>query len=137
MASAEVLTAGGVEFDLGRIATFLSVPDEDISALASITEDYVSTILQAIAAKADEFDELRADKLRVEVELEQSVRTADSRVKSMKGQLDSALAETQELRAKASNTGLLTPSPFRRPAHYSDSDGVFAWNRNRSRGTGE
>ena len=64
--------------------------------------------------KANEFDNLRADKLRVEVELEQSVRTADSRVKSMKGQLDSALVETQELRAKVSNTGLPT-LPFTTP----------------------
>jgi nucleoprotein TPR len=105
MASAEVLMAGGVQLNPARLATFLSVSDEDIRSLASITEAYIASILQAVVAKANEFDELKADKLRVEVELEQSVRTADSRVKSMKGQLDLALAETQELRIKASRIG--------------------------------
>jgi len=98
--------AGGVQLDAARLATFLSVSSEDIRSLASITEAYIASILQAVVAKANEFDELKADKLRVEVELEQSVRTADSRVKSMKGQLDLALAETQELRMKASRIGL-------------------------------
>jgi nucleoprotein TPR len=106
MASADVLTAGG--FDVTRLAAFLAMPDEDVAALASITEDYVASFLQAVVAKANEFDNLKAEKIKIEVELEQCVRTADSRVKSMKGQLDSALAETQELRQKVSNTGLST-----------------------------
>lgn len=104
MASADVQTAGGI--DHHRIATFLSIPDSDIASLVStITEEYVVSILRSIAAKANDFDELRADKLRIEVELEQSVRTADSRVKSMKGQLDEALKETQELRKRAGDSG--------------------------------
>jgi len=103
MASADVQTAGGI--DRHRIATFLSIPDTDIASLEKITEAYVASILQSIAVKANEFEELRADKLRIEVELEQSVRTADSRVKGMKGQLDEALRETQELRKRAGESG--------------------------------
>ena len=65
-----------------------------------------ANVQTAATTKANEFDELRAEKLRIEVELEQSVRTADSRVKSMKGQLDEALRETQELRKRAGDSGL-------------------------------
>jgi nucleoprotein TPR len=105
MASTAVLPASGVDFDVPRIASFLSVPNDDIISLFSTTNDCVASILQAILVKAKEYDELRAGKLRLEVEVEQSVRTADSRVKSMKGQLDSVLVETQELRIKASDAG--------------------------------
>lgn len=110
MASPDVLMSGGVQVDISRLSTFLDVPDEQVAALSTITEDYIVSILQAVLAKANEFDDLKADKLKLEVELEQCVRTADSRVKSMKGQLDSAITETQELRLKASNTGLSTLS---------------------------
>lgn len=106
MASADVLTAGGVELNTTRLATFLAVPEDDVVALSNLAEDCVASILKAINAKANEFDELKADKLKADIELEQAVRTADSRVKSMKGQLDAALAETQELRQKLSTTGL-------------------------------
>jgi nucleoprotein TPR len=105
---ADVAPPPGV--DPYRLSTFLSVPESDITSLASISQPYVTSILEAIARKANEFDELRADKLRLEVELEQAVRTADSRVRSMKGQLDEALKETQELRAKVEKTGSLIPN---------------------------
>lgn len=98
--------SGGVQVDITRLSTFLDVPDEQVAALSTMTEDYIVSILQAVLSRANEFDDLKADKLKLDVELEQCVRTADSRVKSMKGQLDSALAETQELRLKVSNTGL-------------------------------
>jgi nucleoprotein TPR len=106
---ADVALPPGV--DPYRLSTFLSVPESDILSLASISQPFVSSVLEAIARKANEFDELRADKLRLEVELEQAVRTADSRVRSMKGQLDEALQETQGLRAKVEQTGLFIPPP--------------------------
>lgn len=110
MASPGALMSGGVQVDITRLSTFLDVPDEQVAALSAMTEYCVVSILQAVLARANEFDDLKADKLKLDVELEQCVRTADSRVRSMKGQLDSALAETQELRLKVSNTGLSAAS---------------------------
>ena len=63
-------------------------------------------ILTSITIKAKEYDELRADRMRAEVGLEQSVRTAENKVKGMKGQLDSALKENQQLREKLNSAGI-------------------------------
>lgn len=108
MASADVLSlsSGGGAIDVFRLSNFLSLPEDVISTLADITEDYVTLVLGAIDRKSREHDNLRADTLRVEVELEQAVRTADNRVKAMKTQLDSSLAETQDLRSKLNTSGL-------------------------------
>lgn len=102
MASADVVS-GGVNVETEkRLSSFLSLPEDMVvQSLASISHDFIAAVLQ----KSREFDELEADKLRVDVELEQAVRSADTRVRSMKAQLDTALSETQELRMKVSSTG--------------------------------
>lgn len=112
MASVDVLTpspGGGGAIDITRLSTFLLVGEDVISSLAGITEDYITSVLRAIDDRAREYEDLRADKLRIEVELEQSVRTADNKVKGMKKQLDASLAETQELRSRLENSGLFAP----------------------------
>lgn len=111
MASADVLfpSPGCEEIDVSRLSKFLSLPEDAISSLAGITEDYVTLVLRAVDRKSREHDSFRADTLRVEVELEQAVRTADNRVKAMKTQLDSSLAETQDLRSKLNTSGLYIP----------------------------
>lgn len=111
MASADVLSPspGDGAIDVSRLSHFLSLPEDVISALTGITEGSVASVLRAIDEKSKEHDNLRADTLRIEVELEQAVRTADNRVKAMKTQLDSSLAETQDLRAKLNASGLPFP----------------------------
>lgn len=108
MASVDVLSSspGGGAIDVSRLSNFLSLPEDVISSFAGITGDYVTSVLRAIDNKSREHDNLRADALRIEVELEQAVRTADNRVKAMKTQLDSSLAETQDLRSKLNTSGL-------------------------------
>lgn len=111
MASADALSPspGGGTIDVSRLSRFLSLPEDIISSLAGITEHYVTSVLRAIDEKSREHVNLRADTLRIEVELEQAVRTADNRVKAMKTQLDSSLAETQDLRVKLNTSGLSIP----------------------------
>lgn len=108
MASADVLTpspGGGGAIDISRLSHFLLLPEDVVSSLAGIAEDYVTSVLRAIDDKAKEHHDLQADRLRIEVELEQSVRTADNKVKGMKKQLDASLLETQDLRTKLTNSG--------------------------------
>lgn len=102
MASADVIN----QFDIPRLSSFLSVSQESFSQFAAAAGDYVTVILTSITIKAKEYDELKADKMRAEVELEQSVRTAENKVKGMKGQLDSALKENQQLRENLSFAGI-------------------------------
>lgn len=137
MASVDVLTpspGGGGAIDITRLSTFLLVGEDVISSLAGITEDYITSVLRAIDDRAREYEDLRADKLRIEVELEQSVRTADNKVKGMKKQLDASLAETQELRSRLENSGLFAPlSELIVDAHLGYSRIVSFASRDRSK----
>ncbi|KAF3912109.1 hypothetical protein ABW21_db0204607 [Orbilia brochopaga] len=89
-------------FDVPKISAFLEIPQVTIEALAANTEAAVATILQALTSKARLHDEVKADKIRLEVELEQSARTAKARVQSMKTRMETAQAETQDLRKQVS-----------------------------------
>lgn len=111
MASADVALAGSpagslAPDDLSRISSVYSLQQSSLDELLQSANSFVPDLYRAMLAKAAEFDELRGAKLRVDVELEQAVRTADTRVRSMKAQLDSSLQETQVLRTKSTETGL-------------------------------
>ncbi|KAF3926492.1 hypothetical protein AA313_de0208422 [Arthrobotrys entomopaga] len=88
----------GTTYDVPKISAFLEIPQISIESLSGISEAFVATILEALTAKARLHDELKADKLRLEVELEQNARTANARVNSMKNRMETAQAETQDLR---------------------------------------
>ena len=96
MASVDVIN----QYDIPRLSSFLSVPHESLSHLATAASDYAVLILNSITARANEYDELKADKMRAEVELEQTVRTGGSKAKGLKTQLEAALKENQQLREK-------------------------------------
>ncbi|KAL7276007.1 Protein mlp1 [Rhizina undulata] len=107
MASPAVLTPGSGDtslIDVQRLSAFLEVSEDSITALSSIAEEYVITVLRSIADKSKEYDELKADKLRVDIELEQKVRTSETRFKALKSQLDTALKDVDELRTKVTTT---------------------------------
>ena len=110
MAAVEMTSPGDPSsdpFDVPRISAFLVVPQKTIETLtASSDGDAVATILAALTGKAREYDDMKAEKLRMDVELEQSSRTANTRISSMKARLENALAETQDLRGKILEAGM-------------------------------
>ena len=113
MASADVAPAGSPAGGLGgdelsRISTSYSLPLPHLEEVLNLANPLIPTIYRAMLQKAAEFDELRSQKLRQDVELEQTVRTAETRVRTMKTQLEGALQETQELRAKSTAAGSMT-----------------------------
>ncbi|KAJ5630982.1 nuclear pore complex protein An-Mlp1 [Penicillium longicatenatum] len=74
------------------------------STLLSLTEaptvDLVNQLLQSITTKAHGYDELKSDKLRLEVELENAVRSNESKIKVLKGTVEKGHSEVEELRKK-------------------------------------
>ncbi|KAK6516465.1 hypothetical protein TWF506_006371 [Arthrobotrys conoides] len=90
------LTPGN--YDIPKISAFLEIPQVTVESLAGISESFVTAILEAITAKARFHDELKADKLRLEVELEQNTRTSNARVNNMKARMETSQVETQDLR---------------------------------------
>ena len=93
--------------DVPCLSTFLSLPQQTLSAvIQDPTRDLVLTVLQAVVSKAKEHDNLKADKLRLDVELENAVRTSEARTRSLKSNLERALAEVGELRGRLRQEGL-------------------------------
>lgn len=92
--------------DIGYIAGHLGL---DQPVLASLTTeptlDLVSVVLQAVAAKAHEFDTLYAEKLQTDIELENAVRSSETRSQASKATADKALKDVEEARQQLREEG--------------------------------
>ncbi|KAI5307696.1 hypothetical protein KEM55_007652, partial [Ascosphaera atra] len=87
--------------DIPFLAAHYSVPDTTLTSLTqNPTVELVNELLTSIGGRAREFEELKSDKLRLEVELENSVRTSDSKLKVLKNTAQKHLNEVTELRTK-------------------------------------
>ena len=89
--------------DLPYLSTTYDIPEADLQILLDApTAHLVGDFLASLTTKAYEFDALHADKLKVDVELENHVRTAESKVKAQKASVTRQAKEIEELRAKLS-----------------------------------
>ncbi|KAI9806077.1 MAG: hypothetical protein M1833_004484 [Piccolia ochrophora] len=87
--------------DLPYLSSYLNLTQPTLSSLTDApTTDLVNSVLQAVAAKAREHDEVKAEKLRSDVALENAVRSGESRARGLKANVDKALKEAAELREK-------------------------------------
>ncbi|KAK2074485.1 hypothetical protein P8C59_008689 [Phyllachora maydis] len=89
------------DVDVGYVSAHLGVPDHTIStAIAKPTIELVKAILQAVAAKAQSYDALEADKLQLEIEREAIVRGSEAKCVQFKETAERALKEVEGLREK-------------------------------------
>lgn len=94
--------------DLDYLSSHLSLPRDTITTVATDpTADLVSAILNAVATKAREFDVLYSEKLQLGIELENAVRSSESRCQTFKATTDNALKEVEDLRRKLQEEGKL------------------------------
>lgn len=95
------------------LAAHYGVPE---STLTSLTEgpltDLVNQLLESMASKAREYDELKSDKLRLEVELENAVRSNESKIKVLKNNVEKGLNEISQLRTKLQESGMFVWFPY-------------------------
>lgn len=92
--------------DVNIIASFASIPGTSVSTLLqNPTVELVASLLQGISSKIQEHEQLKAQKFRLEVEHETSVRTSESKTKVLKSSVDKALAESSRLRVDLQNSG--------------------------------
>lgn len=93
--------------DVGYIAGHLGLDQPVIASLAAQpSADLVTQVLQAVAAKAHEFDTLYAEKLRADIELENAVRGSESRSQASKETTEKALKDLEEARQKLKEEGM-------------------------------
>lgn len=94
------------EVDVRAVAAFSSTPETTISAiLEKPTVELVRSLLHNISVKAQEYGQLKSQKIRLEVELETAVRSSESKVKALKGSVERGLTEITRLRTELQNSG--------------------------------
>ena len=87
--------------DVGYLATSYGLPETDLQTLLDApTTELVKVFLASVTTKAQEFDALKADKLKGDVELENTVRTSETKVKAQKAAVTRQSKENEELRTK-------------------------------------
>lgn len=122
--------AGAV--DTALIAQAFSIDEPQLDSLLDApTQDLIKDFLSTLTARAKDFDNLKADKLRSDVELENTVRAGESKVKALKATLNKNAQEIQDLRKSLDDQrvylgfrsllfSLLTPIYRERPRRASD-----------------
>jgi len=92
--------------DVDYLSAYLSVPQQILtSVIDSPTSDLVRSVLEAITAKAREHDELAADKIRVDIELENAVRSSETRIDGLRASVEKAQKTVEEVRTKLKEEG--------------------------------
>lgn len=95
-----------VVLDLPRIATFTSLPQNQIDQLLSApTVELVQQLLVNISKKAKEFEESASSRLKLRVELGNANRSHDAKVKVFKNSLEKATEENTKLREHLKTSG--------------------------------
>jgi nucleoprotein TPR len=92
--------------DVDYLSAYLSLPQQTLnSVLDSPTTDLVQSVLEAIAAKAREHKELAADKLRADIELENAVRSSETRIEGLRASLEKSQKTVEDVRTKLKEEG--------------------------------
>jgi nucleoprotein TPR len=92
--------------DVDYLSAYLSVPQQTLtSVIDSPTSELVRSVLEAITAKAREHDELAADKIRVDIELENAVRSSETRIDGLRASVEKAQKTVEEIRTKLKEEG--------------------------------
>jgi nucleoprotein TPR len=92
--------------DVQYLSAYLSVPQQTLTTVIdSPTAELVQAVLEAVTAKAREHDELAADKLRVDIELENVVRSSETRIQGLRSQVEKAQKTVEEVRTKLKEEG--------------------------------
>ncbi|OAA78499.1 Tetratricopeptide, MLP1/MLP2-like protein [Akanthomyces lecanii RCEF 1005] len=87
--------------DVGYLAGHLGIDQPVLTTLTTEpTVDLVAILLQAVTNKAHEFDALYADKLQTDIELENAVRSSESRSQASKSTAEQALKDVEQARQK-------------------------------------
>lgn len=108
---------------LPYLSTHYGVSESSLTTLRQApTVELVDQLLRSISKKAQESDELKSDKLRLEVELENSVRSNESKVKVLKASVEKGHAEVSDLRQKLHESGIYFYLSFITDGLFSDSE---------------
>ena len=99
------------ELDIPQLASFCSVPETTVNTiLDQPTVELIRALLEGVATKVHEHNELKSEKLRVDVELENAVRGGESKLRAVKSSLDRTQKENTDLKQKVHIEGRVSCS---------------------------
>jgi len=87
--------ASTFEYEEPALQTLLDAP----------TTELVKDFLASLTVKAQEFSNVKADKVRADVELENIVRSSEAKSKAVKASLTKSQKEVEELRKSVNSLG--------------------------------
>ncbi|KAI4258699.1 MAG: hypothetical protein LQ352_001125 [Teloschistes flavicans] len=89
------------EVDVARLSSFCALPQTSLESLLDTpTGDLVRTLLRNLSPRVHEYEGLKADKLKLHVELENAVRGGESKSRVLKNSIDKNLKENASLKLK-------------------------------------
>lgn len=92
--------------DVEYLSGYLSISQDNIKTILDApTADLVRSVLEAVTTKAREHDVLAADKLRVDIELENAVRSSETRIEGLRTSVEKAQKTVEEVRTKLKEEG--------------------------------
>lgn len=98
--------AGPMVVDTASIAATFAFDEPKLQSLLDApTIELVKDLLTSLTSKASEVDEAKSEKLRADVELENTIRSNESRVKSLKTTVNKGLKDVEDIRRKLNEQG--------------------------------
>lgn len=100
--------------DTAYLANTFAIPEPTIHSLIDApTAQLVQSFLQQLASKARDYDTSRAERLRLDVELENAVRLGESRARSLKTGLEKATRSNEDLTERLKAEGYCSAAKTR------------------------
>ena len=94
------------QLDVAQLSSFCSLPQQSIDTLLDApTASLVASLLKNVSVKADEYNDVVSEKLKLSVELENAVRGSETKSRVLKGSVDKGLKEATDLRQKLQAEG--------------------------------
>ncbi|MCJ1472192.1 hypothetical protein MMC13_000839 [Lambiella insularis] len=88
-----------MELELPYLSSYLKIPETSLTTvLNSPTTELVRNLLEKVATKAREHEQVRSEKLRGDIELENVVRTAESKARVLKSSVEKGLKDVANVR---------------------------------------
>ena len=96
------------ELDIPHLLSFCSLPQATLNTLLDApTAELVRNLIQNISSRATEYENLKSEKLKLDVELENAVRGGEAKARVLKASVEKKSKEVADLRTKLETEGEL------------------------------
>jgi len=97
--------------DVGYLASYLQLPQETLTLLVDTpTTELVRQVLEVVTAQARKHDVLESDKMAVDAEFENAVRSSETRVEGLRSTIEKSQKTVEEVRTKLKEEGMPSSS---------------------------